>query len=274
MLWNVQISRVKKFFLIILFSGGVFVIIGSILRFYFILSAGPKGGFDAAVWGFRELFVAFIIGNVPMIYGGIRIWLRKFMSSKFYASLRSGTSNWLSANGYGGHFWRTHRGQDRTASEKHASAKKSTSLGSESKSSSVRASCVAPQRWNSNQAGSRIDTNVRSSHTYLAEMGAGQGIEVTRGIKVNVESVRSRPSEAETIGRSSDGARTDSEVYLGSFLTESLSEKPHLGRGLDMPSADRPIREPSRSVPTDAHETRSAMADDPNVTKWISDDTP
>jgi hypothetical protein len=257
-----------------LFSGGVFVIIGSILRFFFILSSGSEGGFDAALWGLRELFVAFIIGNVPMIYGGIRIWLRKFMNSKVYTSLRSGTSNWPNASRHNGLFWRAHRGQDRAASEKHAPANKFASLSSTgSKSSSSRASYVPPLRWDSNHAGSRINTDVRSSHTHIAEMDAGQGIQVTRGIKVDVESVRSRPSAAETSGRSSEGAQADSEVYLGSFLTESPSAKPHLERGLDMPSADRPIRKSSRSPPTNAHDIRSVMADDPNFTKWISDDT-
>lgn len=257
-----------------LFSGGIFVIISSVLRFYFILSGGSEGGYDAALWGVRELFVAFVIGNAPMIYAGTRIWLRKFMSSKVYASLRSGTSYWPSADGHRGLFWRAHRRQGRAASEKHRPANKSDSLSSTgSKSSSAQASCVPDLQWDSNHASSRINTDVRSSHTHLAELDSGQGIQVIRGIKVDVESVRSRPSEAETIGRSSDGARADSEVYLGSFLTESPSEKPHLARGLDMPSADRPIGQSSRSLPTDAHEIRSAMAHDSNITKWISDDT-
>jgi hypothetical protein len=85
MLWSAQISRIKKFFLIMLFSGGIFVIVAGILRVHFILSAGRQGGGEAALWGTREAFVAFVIGNAPLIYGSGRIWLRKSKQSKAFA---------------------------------------------------------------------------------------------------------------------------------------------------------------------------------------------
>ena len=82
MLWNAQISRVKKSSLIVLFSGGIFVIMAGIFRVYLILTGGREGGAEAAYWGTREVFVAFVIGNVPIIYGGARIWLGKTRNSK------------------------------------------------------------------------------------------------------------------------------------------------------------------------------------------------
>jgi hypothetical protein len=254
-----------------LFSGGVFVIIASVLRAYFILNGGREGGRDAAYWGIRETFVAFVIGNIPPIYAGFRVWLRKVMSSKVYATIRPRTKDSLGANGRSGLFWRARRGRDGPAFEQHSSAKKFAMLSStESNSSSSRPRRLSSLPWDFNHPGSRIDTDVRSSNTYLAEMDSGLGIQVTRGIKVDVESVRSRQSDAETIGRSSENAGADSKVYLGPFLTES----PHLGRGSEMPTADRPIRQSTLSPPADSQEIRSATTDGPNFTKWISADSP
>jgi hypothetical protein len=82
MLWDAQISRVIKFFLIMLFGGGVFVMLAGILRAYLILNGGREGGGEAAYWGTREAVVAFVIGNLPIIYSGARIWLRKSKGSK------------------------------------------------------------------------------------------------------------------------------------------------------------------------------------------------
>lgn len=68
LLWRAQIPTKRKFLLVAMFSGGVFIIMAGILRVALILADPENGALAAGSWACRETFVAVIIGNIPMIY--------------------------------------------------------------------------------------------------------------------------------------------------------------------------------------------------------------
>ncbi|KAA8894764.1 hypothetical protein FN846DRAFT_900823 [Sphaerosporella brunnea] len=76
LLWSLSnLTRRRKLLLIVMFSGGIFIMIAGILRCALILSNELIGPSSAATWALREIFVAVIVGNVPMIYP---LFLRTF----------------------------------------------------------------------------------------------------------------------------------------------------------------------------------------------------
>jgi hypothetical protein len=275
MLWNAQISQVKKFFLIMLFSGGIFVIVAGILRAYFILTAGREGGAEAAHWGTREAFVSFVIGNAPIIYGGGRIWLRKFKHSKAYAAIRSRTKGWPVADKFNALISQITRSRARTASEKPTRGKNFAMMNVADKSNSTsEPGLSSPLSWGHTHAGSRIATEFNSGDTSYSDTEPEMGIQVIRGIKVDVESVKSRDSEPETFETGGRRSRSDSEARLGPFMMDSPSQISNHGRISDLPSGERSIRRPILRIPDSPQQRRSTTLDGPNDTKWISDDSP
>ncbi|KAI9879363.1 MAG: hypothetical protein M1830_008751 [Pleopsidium flavum] len=68
LLWKARIPARRKYLLLVMFSGGIFVMMAGILRCVLILTAGANGAQQAGSWACRETFVAIIIGNIPMIY--------------------------------------------------------------------------------------------------------------------------------------------------------------------------------------------------------------
>ncbi|OGM41996.1 hypothetical protein ABOM_009526 [Aspergillus bombycis] len=68
MLFKARLPWREKLELLILFSGGIFVMAAGILRCVLIVTAGANGAQQAGSWACRETFVAVIIGNAPMIY--------------------------------------------------------------------------------------------------------------------------------------------------------------------------------------------------------------
>ncbi|KAJ5919303.1 hypothetical protein N7466_010246 [Penicillium verhagenii] len=84
MLFKARLRWREKFELLILFSGGLFVMIstpnslGSALTNNRVLfKAGANGAEQAGSWACRETFVAVVIGNIPMIYPLIRRFARR-----------------------------------------------------------------------------------------------------------------------------------------------------------------------------------------------------
>ncbi|PYH71176.1 uncharacterized protein BO88DRAFT_486512 [Aspergillus vadensis CBS 113365] len=67
-LFKARLPWREKLELLILFSGGTFVMACGILRCVLIVTAGANGASQAGSWACRETFVAVIIGNAPMIY--------------------------------------------------------------------------------------------------------------------------------------------------------------------------------------------------------------
>ncbi|RDA92788.1 hypothetical protein CP533_0777 [Ophiocordyceps camponoti-saundersi (nom. inval.)] len=79
MIWRTRISTRKKIGLIIMFSAGILTIIMGILRCGFILLEGDVVGNIAARWSDREVLVAIILSNVPVLLPLIRqrFWPKK-----------------------------------------------------------------------------------------------------------------------------------------------------------------------------------------------------
>ncbi|KAI1371623.1 hypothetical protein F4677DRAFT_305867 [Hypoxylon crocopeplum] len=81
MLWQSSLKPVKKFGLIILFSGGLFVVACAILRCALIVTDPVNGAQLAGSWAVRETFVAVITTNLPMVFPLIKIWLSPMFGS-------------------------------------------------------------------------------------------------------------------------------------------------------------------------------------------------
>ncbi|CAG8364667.1 unnamed protein product [Penicillium salamii] len=91
MLFKARLKWREKLELVILFSGGLFVMMAGILRCVLILTAGANGAQQAGSWACRETFVAVVIGNVPMIYPMFRRVARR---AGLYITSRSGSESY------------------------------------------------------------------------------------------------------------------------------------------------------------------------------------
>lgn len=80
MLWKVNIEIKRKLSLILVFGGGVFVMMAGILRCALIIKDPINGAQAAGSWACRETFVAVVIGNIPMIYPLTRRGIEKVYS--------------------------------------------------------------------------------------------------------------------------------------------------------------------------------------------------
>ncbi|KAI0157118.1 hypothetical protein GGR52DRAFT_577115 [Hypoxylon sp. FL1284] len=88
MLWQSTLKPVKKFGLIILFSGGLFVVACAILRCALIVTDPVNGAQLAGSWAVRETFVAVVTTNLPMIFPLFKTWLSPLLGS-LLTSMRS-----------------------------------------------------------------------------------------------------------------------------------------------------------------------------------------
>lgn len=93
MLWKASLEIKKKLSLIIVFGGGIFVMMAGILRCALIIKDPVNGAQAAGSWAVRETFVAVVIGNVPMIYSLTRRGVEKVFSSMAGVSSRYGRSS-------------------------------------------------------------------------------------------------------------------------------------------------------------------------------------
>ncbi|KAK4213162.1 hypothetical protein QBC37DRAFT_374260 [Rhypophila decipiens] len=74
MILATSFSRPKKFGLVLLFSGGAFVMVASVLRTVRLLKEPERGGSIAGTWAMRETFVAILMSNIPLILPLVRRW--------------------------------------------------------------------------------------------------------------------------------------------------------------------------------------------------------
>ncbi|KAH7047568.1 hypothetical protein B0J12DRAFT_711502 [Macrophomina phaseolina] len=81
MLWKANLEIKRKISLILIFGGGVFVMMAGILRCALIIKDPVNGAQAAGSWACRETFVAVVIGNAPMIYPLFRRGVDKIYSS-------------------------------------------------------------------------------------------------------------------------------------------------------------------------------------------------
>ncbi|KAI3321839.1 hypothetical protein HD806DRAFT_502088 [Xylariaceae sp. AK1471] len=68
MLWHSSLKLPKKIGLIILFSGGVFVIVCALIRSVLIVTDPIGAAQTAGSWAVRETFVAVVTTNLPMVF--------------------------------------------------------------------------------------------------------------------------------------------------------------------------------------------------------------
>ncbi|RYC60380.1 hypothetical protein CHU98_g5833 [Xylaria longipes] len=90
MLWNTTLALPKKLGLIVLFSGGVFIIVCALIRAVLIVTDPIGGAQTAGSWAVRETFVAVITTNLPMVFPLISGWVKPIITS-LARSMRSGT---------------------------------------------------------------------------------------------------------------------------------------------------------------------------------------
>ncbi|KAL4731213.1 hypothetical protein ACLX1H_000175 [Fusarium chlamydosporum] len=85
MLWGARIPKVKKYGLLVLFSGAVFVMVAGLLRCFLILQNPETGPEEGASWAVRESFVAVVTSNLPSTWG----WMRQKLKPLFGSLLSS-----------------------------------------------------------------------------------------------------------------------------------------------------------------------------------------
>ncbi|KAH8729206.1 hypothetical protein BGZ61DRAFT_515353 [Ilyonectria robusta] len=90
MLLGAQIARARKAGLVVIFSGGIFVIVAGLLRSIFILQSPITGPRQAATWAVRETFVAVITSNLPLTWG----WMRQKLKPLFGSLISSDKSQY------------------------------------------------------------------------------------------------------------------------------------------------------------------------------------
>ncbi|KAH7036337.1 hypothetical protein B0J12DRAFT_581836, partial [Macrophomina phaseolina] len=68
MLWKANLVTWRKFSLLIVFCGGVFVMLCGVMRCYIVLNNPTTGALKAGTWACRETFLAVLTTNAPVIY--------------------------------------------------------------------------------------------------------------------------------------------------------------------------------------------------------------
>ncbi|KAF8461226.1 hypothetical protein BDZ91DRAFT_798208 [Kalaharituber pfeilii] len=89
LLWRANITMKRKALLLVMFSGGAFIIMAGILRCALIIADPINGAQQAGSWACRETFVSVIIGNIPMIYPMFLRTVKKVSNSVFSSGLGS-----------------------------------------------------------------------------------------------------------------------------------------------------------------------------------------
>ncbi|KAJ5888370.1 hypothetical protein N7495_008411 [Penicillium taxi] len=92
-----QLKWRAKLRLLVLFSGGIFVMVAALVRCILILTAGANGPSVGGSWSIRETFVATIINNLPMIYPLVRRVRSKFGWSSTNSGTKSQTGYTMSS---------------------------------------------------------------------------------------------------------------------------------------------------------------------------------
>ncbi|ROT39959.1 hypothetical protein SODALDRAFT_332106 [Sodiomyces alkalinus F11] len=107
LLWGTTLKTYKKVGMIVLFGGGMFVIVCATLRCVYIVTDPINGAQLAGSWAVRETFVAVVTTNLPLIFPLVKSWLTP-MLGPLMSSVRStkrltdGTPNELRTFGGGG----------------------------------------------------------------------------------------------------------------------------------------------------------------------------
>ncbi|KJZ74262.1 hypothetical protein HIM_06268 [Hirsutella minnesotensis 3608] len=81
MLWQSTLKPMKKIGLMMLFSGGLFVVVCATLRCILIVTDATNGAQLAGSWAVRETFVAVVTTNLPMIFPLLKVWFSSAVGS-------------------------------------------------------------------------------------------------------------------------------------------------------------------------------------------------
>ncbi|KAK4158750.1 hypothetical protein QBC43DRAFT_382280 [Cladorrhinum sp. PSN259] len=81
---KVSAKPLKKAGLMLLFSGGIFIMVAGILRGTLILTDPINGAQQSGSWAVRESFVAVVTSNLPMIYPFVARWVRQIIGTIQY----------------------------------------------------------------------------------------------------------------------------------------------------------------------------------------------
>ncbi|CAJ0554786.1 Ff.00g132990.m01.CDS01 [Fusarium sp. VM40] len=93
MLWGAGIPKVKRYGLLLLFSGAIFVIAAGLLRCFLILYNPQTGPQQGASWAVRESFVAIVTSNIPSTWAWMRQKLKPVFGSLLSSNKNSSKSN-------------------------------------------------------------------------------------------------------------------------------------------------------------------------------------
>ncbi|KAH6962960.1 hypothetical protein DER45DRAFT_609295 [Fusarium avenaceum] len=93
MLWRAGIPKAKRYCLLLLFSGAIFVIAAGLLRCFLILYNPETGPQQGASWAVRESFVAIVTSNIPSTWAWMRPKLKPVFGSLLSSNKNSSKSN-------------------------------------------------------------------------------------------------------------------------------------------------------------------------------------
>lgn len=99
MLWKASFRPAKKAGLILLFSGGIFVMMAGILRCVLILTDPINGAQQAGSWAVRETFVAVVTSNLPMVFPLVHRWGKPLVGSIRTLTSTAGKMSGMSRSG-------------------------------------------------------------------------------------------------------------------------------------------------------------------------------
>lgn len=112
MLFQANLKLLRKLGLMVLFSGGLFVVACATLRCVLIVTDPVNGAQLAGSWAVRESFIAVVTTNLPMIFPLLKVWLGPLVGS-LMSSLTGGTTT-RSKGGLTGASGTTDRNTNRT----------------------------------------------------------------------------------------------------------------------------------------------------------------
>ncbi|RYP50150.1 hypothetical protein DL768_004267 [Monosporascus sp. mg162] len=72
-----RMNTKRKFFLIVLFSGGLLTMVFGILRCITLVTVGATEPSESGQWSVRETFVAVLVSNGPQVVPLFRVWCKK-----------------------------------------------------------------------------------------------------------------------------------------------------------------------------------------------------
>lgn len=179
MLWKANLEIKRKLSLILVFGGGIFVMMAGILRCALIIKDPINGAQAAGSWACRETFVAVVIGNVPMIYPLTRRGVEKVYSM---AELKYGRASRMRSVGY------QHDGDSLPLKSSLSKPARKGKRGSVHALPTTWNDELAIDGWDSERSGSISHTHTHSRNTSAVETReALGGIQVTRETILHTE---------------------------------------------------------------------------------------